>query len=99
MRDTRPWGTRKACCSGLTLAEWLCRTADRSIRRECLNHVIVGGEAHLRRFPRSYAMYCNKIRTHQSLDKDAPIWRPIQQTGAITSNPILGGLHHHYIRI
>jgi transposase InsO family protein len=70
-----------------------------SIRRECLDHVIVGGEAHLRRILRSYAMYYNKIRTHRSLDKDAPIWRPIQQTGAITSNPILGGLHHHYIRI
>ena len=70
-----------------------------SIRRECLDHVIVGGEAHLRRILRSYAMYYNKIRTHRSLDKDAPIWLPIQQTGAITSNPILGGLHHHYIRI
>src|SRR6266404_6261382 len=70
-----------------------------SIRRECLDHVIAGGEAHLRRILRSYAMYYNKIRTHRSLDKDAPIWRPIQQTGAITSNPILGGLHHHYIRI
>ena len=62
-----------------------------SIRRECLDHVIAGGEAHLRRILRSYAMYYNKIRTHRSLDKDAPIWRPIQQTGAITSNPILGG--------
>jgi hypothetical protein len=38
-------------------------------------------------------------RTHRSLDKDAPIWRPVQRTGLITSNPILGGLHHHYIRI
>jgi hypothetical protein len=37
--------------------------------------------------------------THRSLDKDAPIWRPVQRTGVITSNPILGGLHHHYIRI
>jgi hypothetical protein len=47
----------------------------------------------------AYATYYNKIRTHRSLDKDAPIWRPVQRTGVITSNPILGGLHHHYIRI
>ena len=68
-----------------------------SIRHECLDYVIIRGEAHLRRILRSYAMYYNKIRTHRSLDKDAPIWRPIQRTGAITSNPILSGLHHHYI--
>ena len=70
-----------------------------SIRHECLDHVIIRGEAHLRTILRSYAMYYNKIRTHRSLDKDAPIWRPVQRTGVITSNPILGGLHHHYIRI
>ena len=66
-----------------------------SIRRECLDHVMIRGEAHLRRILRSYAMYYNKIRTHRSLDKDAPIRRPVQRTGV----PILGGLHHHYIRI
>src|SRR6202035_2576675 len=70
-----------------------------SIRHECLDHFIIRGEAHLRRILRSYAMYYNKIRTHRSLDKDAPIWRPVQHTGVITSNPFLGGLHHHYIRI
>src|ERR1700681_4789181 len=43
-----------------------------SIRHECLDHVIIRGEAHLRRILRSYAMYYNKIRTHRSLDKDAP---------------------------
>src|ERR1700730_18835411 len=44
-----------------------------SIRHECLDHVIIRGEAHLRRILRSYAMYYNKIRKHRSLDKDAPI--------------------------
>jgi hypothetical protein len=41
------------------------------------------------------------VRWHRaaSLDKDAPIWRPVQRTGVITSNPFLGGLHHHYFRI
>jgi transposase InsO family protein len=70
-----------------------------SIRRECLDHVIVLGEAHLRRILKNYAAYYNCVRTHRSLKKDAPIWRPVQRTGVITSNPILGELHHHYIRI
>ena len=70
-----------------------------SIRRECLNHIVVSGEAHLRQVLRTYADYYNKIRTHRSLDKDAPISRPVQPSGSITSRPILGGLHHHYVRI
>jgi transposase InsO family protein len=70
-----------------------------SIRRECLDHVIVLGEERLRRILKSYAAYYNGVRMHRSLNKDAPIWRPVQRTGVITSNPILGELHHHYIRI
>jgi transposase InsO family protein len=70
-----------------------------SIRRECLDHIIVFGEAPLRRILRSYARYYNNIRTHRSLDKDAPVSRPVQRTGSIKSFPILGGLHHHYARI
>src|SRR6202167_4749904 len=69
-----------------------------SIRRECLDHVVVLGEAHLRRILKSYADYYNSARTHRSLHKDAPISRPIHQTGIIRSQPILGGLHHHYVR-
>jgi transposase InsO family protein len=49
-----------------------------SIRRECLDHIIVLGEAHLRRILISYAAYYNSVRTHRSLHKDAPIFRPIQ---------------------
>ena len=70
-----------------------------SIRRECLYHIIVFGEAHLRQVLLSYANYYNKTRTHRSLDKDAPISRPIQRFGALKSHPILGGLHHQYVRI
>src|SRR3982075_1415194 len=70
-----------------------------SIRRECLDHIIVLGEMHLRRILRFYARYYNEIRTHRSLDKDAPVSRPIQRTGVITSNPILGGLYRHYVRV
>jgi transposase InsO family protein len=70
-----------------------------SIRRECVDHFIVVGEAHLRRILRAYARYYNEIRTHWSLSKDAPVSRPVQRTGNIKSYPILGGLHHHYVRI
>ena len=70
-----------------------------SIRRECLDHVIVVGEAHLRRILRSYCRYYNEIRTHRSLDKDAPLWRPVQSVGTIRSRAILGGLHHEYARV
>ena len=70
-----------------------------SIRRECVDHFIILGEAHLRRILRTYARYYNDIRTHWSLDKDAPVSRPVQRTGIISSHPILGGLHHHYVRV
>jgi hypothetical protein len=70
-----------------------------SIRRECADHIIVFGEAHLRRILRSYACYYNGIRTHRSLHKDAPISRSVQRTGVINSRAVLGGLHHHYARV
>ena len=70
-----------------------------SIRRECVDHFVVLGEAHLRRMLRAYARYYNDIRTHRSLDKDAPVSRPVQRTGIIRSHAILGGLHHHYVRV
>ena len=69
-----------------------------SIRRECVDHFVVLGEAHLRKIRRAYARYYNDIRTHRSLDKDAPVSRPVQRTGIISSHAILGGLHHHYVR-
>ncbi len=70
-----------------------------SIRRECLDHTIVFGEAHLRRILGAYAAYYNELRTHRSLNKDAPIHRAIQRLGAITSQPVLGGLHYQYCTI
>ena len=68
-----------------------------SIRR--VDHIIVVGEMHLRRILRFYARYYNEIRTHRSLDKDAPGTRPVQRVGVISSRAVLGGLHHHYGRI
>ena len=70
-----------------------------SIRRECLDHIIVFGEGHLRRVMKRYAEYYNKSRTHLSLEKHSPIKRPIESKGTIKALPILGGLHHHYCRI
>ncbi len=70
-----------------------------SIRHGCVDHLVALGEAHLRRALRAYACYYNDIRTHWSLAKDAPVSRPIQRTGNIRSNAILGGLHHHYVRV
>jgi transposase InsO family protein len=70
-----------------------------SIRRECLDHLVVLSEAHLRRILQAYARYYNRIRTHRSLDKDAPISRPVQRIGNITSYALLGGLHRQYVRI
>jgi transposase InsO family protein len=81
---------------------WLNGHAERligSIRRECLDHVVVFGEAHLRRVLAAYKGYYNGLRTHLSLDKDPPTHRPIQRLGRITARPILGGLHRQYRRI
>ena len=69
-----------------------------AIRRECVDHLIVLGERHLRRILRCYAHYYNEIRTHRSLNKDAPISRAGQRIGIVRSHAILGGLHHHYVR-
>ena len=70
-----------------------------SIRRECLDHVIVFGERHLRQVVRAYQRYYNEARTHLSLSKDAPEPREVRAIGRVHSVPILGGLHHQYIRV
>jgi len=71
-----------------------------SIRRDCLDHVIVLGEAHLRAILRSYFAYYHRGRTHLSLGKDAPDPRPVQppSEGEIVAFPEVGGLHHRYER-
>jgi transposase InsO family protein len=70
-----------------------------SIRRECLDHVVVSGERHLRHLLISYLAYYNGARTHLSLNKDAPVPRAVQAIGRILPTPTLGGLHHQYTRI
>ena len=69
-----------------------------SIRRECLDHVVVLGESHLRYLLANYSTYYNGVRTHLALDKDAPFHRPAQTIGRIASVSWLGGLHHQYVR-
>ena len=70
-----------------------------SVRRECLDHVVVLGERHLRHVLLSYMKYHNEVRTHLSLEKDAPLSRAVQRAGHVLCCPILGGLHHQYVRI
>ena len=71
-----------------------------SIRRECLNHVLVLGERHLRRILTRYFDYYHRARTHLSLHKAAPDVRPVElpAEGKIVQFPEVGGLHHRYFR-
>ena len=100
MRRLRAMGIRDKPTA--LASPWQNGVAERligSIRRECVDHFVVLGETHLRRILRAYARYYNDIRTHRSLEKDAPVSRPVHRTGAISSHAILGGLHHHYVRV
>jgi transposase InsO family protein len=69
-----------------------------SLRRECLNHVIVFNETHLRRFLRAYLAYYHRSRTHLALGKDAPDRRACSRAGHIVGTPEVRGLHHRYDR-
>jgi len=70
-----------------------------TLRRECLDQMVIFGEAHLQRILSAYAAYYNQARTHLALQKDAPLHRAIHPSGAIVAIPILAGLHHQYVRI
>ena len=71
-----------------------------SIRRECLDHLIVLNERHLLRILRSYLDYYNNARTHLSLDRNAPVKRRVEppSEGRVLAIPQVGGLHHRYRR-
>src|SRR5256886_1523781 len=70
-----------------------------TLRRECLDHVLVFGEWHLRRILALYSSYYNQTRTHLALRKDVPLRRAVQGSGTIVATRILFGLHHRYARI
>jgi transposase InsO family protein len=71
-----------------------------TLRRECLDHVVVLGEAHLRRIVRRYISYYHEARTHLALEKDAPEPRSVQppEEGRVIEISEVGGLHHRYER-
>ena len=71
-----------------------------SIRHECLDHVIVLGDRHLRRVLTAYLTYYHEARTHLSLEKDSPTLRRVQGTteGRVVALAEVGGLHHRYER-
>jgi transposase InsO family protein len=70
-----------------------------TLRRECLDQMLIFGEAHLRQILTAYAYYYNQSRTHLSLNKDAPLGRGVQRYGTIAAIPVMSGLHHRYVRI
>jgi transposase InsO family protein len=70
-----------------------------TVRRECLDRMLIFGESHLRRVLASYAAYYNQARTHLALQKDTPLRRAVQRSGVIVAIPISAGLHHQYVRI
>ena len=72
-----------------------------SIRRECLDHIVIFNARHLRRVLSSYVDYYQRTRTHLSLDKDCPDLRPIQppRMGKVVAIPKVAGLHHRYERL
>jgi hypothetical protein len=79
---------------------WVCRLRLGSIRRECLDQVIVFNERQLRQILESYFQYYHKIRPHRALSHDSPIPRPVEspERGKVIEMPLVGGLHHHYLR-
>jgi transposase InsO family protein len=100
MRRVRSIGIRDRPTS--PRSPWQNAYAERligSIRRECIDHIVVFGERHLRHVLLSYMSYYNGTRTHLSLNKDAPMSRAVETAGRILCHPILGGLHHQYVRI
>ena len=70
-----------------------------TVRRECLDRMLISGESHLRQILSAYAAYYNQMRTHLALQKDAPLHRAVQRSGELVAIPILAGLHHQYVRI
>jgi len=84
-------------------ANGICERFIGSLRRECIDHVLIHGDKHLRRIVTEYTAYFNEERPHQGIDQripgyyEAPKSRPA--SGHVTSKSILGGLHHSYSRI
>jgi transposase InsO family protein len=72
-----------------------------TLRRDCIDHVVVFNENHLRRLLRDYLSYYHSCRTHLSLEKDSPEPRKVElpDQGNVVEFPMVGGLHHRYRRL
>jgi putative transposase len=82
-------------------ANAVCERFLGSVRRECLDHILVLGERHLARVLREYAAYFNRERPHQGLGQATPVPPPVARqdhAGPVRGMPVLGGLHHAYRR-
>ncbi len=84
-------------------ANTFCERFLGSVRRECLDHLLILGEAHLRRALRAYVAYFNGARPHQGIDQQVPEGVPVTSgpgsSGPIVATPVSGGLHHAYQRV
>src|SRR5713101_522562 len=87
-------------CAAITMANVYAERLIGSIRRECLDHVLVFREAGLRQTLQQYFAYYERCRTHLSLKKDAPVGRPVEPPsfGEVIQIPQVSGLHHLYTR-
>ena len=84
-------------------APWQNPFAERligTIRRECLDQIVIFGERHLRRVLEQYLDYYHQSRTHRALAQDCPVPRPVMtpDQGSVVEFPLVGGLHHRYTR-
>ena len=81
-------------------ANAICERLLGSVRRECLDHIMIVSEAHLRRVLKEYVAYFNRSRPHQGIDQRVPDPEntPAGNAGKVVSFPVLGGLHHEYRR-
>src|SRR5919201_3149948 len=95
---SRQHGDWRGCLQSLPCQNPYAERLIGSIRRECLDHVIVLGERHLRRILTAYLTYYHGARTHLALEKDAPTTRRVQtpREGPVVAFPEVGGLHHRY---
>jgi transposase InsO family protein len=101
VRRVNPLGIKEVVTSpGSPWQNPYCERLIGSIRRECLDHIIVLGERHLLRVLESYASYYHASRTHRSLEGDCPDPRPVEppEMGDVVAYPRVGGLHHQYGR-
>jgi putative transposase len=85
-------------CSEIAVARAYVERVIGSIRRDCLDHVVIFNEDGLRRTLRAYFRYYHRSRLHLSLGKDSPVSQLVEPIGKIVAIPEVGGLHHRYAR-